>query len=601
MCGVAGTVGLDDRALAAVDAMCRQMHARGPDDNGVEVLDGAVLGSTRLSIIDPSPSGHQPMLDPDRGTALVYNGMLYNFRELRQELSALGELFRSDCDTEVVLRAYGRWGERCVERFRGMFAFAIWDNRKRRLFLARDRLGIKPLYYAETPTGLVFASQVKALLTGGLVAKRLSASALETYLAFGAVSEPQTAIDGVSALSAGHTAVFENGALSTSRYWHPKPEPHDDGDRDEAHVLHELLADSVNEHMVSDAPLGVFLSGGLDSSLLAALAAQSTPHVRTVSVEFDQPESAENRYARMVAERIGSDHVTVPFSAAELIATLPEAFDAMDQPSFDGINTYIVSRAAAQTGLKVAISGLGADELFDGYGYFRRVALLERARKLPRPLLRTLPAVGRLLPMRPDKLAYWSRSRTYPGGAYGLLRTLFLPPDVKSLTRANGSLTPASPSLFYPAADLYGQITALDLGHYTQNVLLRDTDAMSMANSLEVRVPYLDHRLVEHALRLPSHVKGHRKQLLARAADGLLPDKILTRPKHGFLVPFERWLRRELVAEVEATLAAPPAALDDVIDAGAARRVWADYRDGRGTWLRPWSLYALAKWTESLP
>ncbi len=292
MCGIAGALaGSVEDARAAVEAMCEQLIPRGPDDHGIATSSGergsASLGSRRLAIIDPSPAGHQPMVDAERETTIVFNGMIYNFGDLRERLSAEGEPFVSDCDTEVVLRAYGRYGRDCVRHLRGMFAFAVWDERRRELFLARDRLGIKPLYYTERDGWFLFASQVKALLRTGRVPAELSAPALDTYLAFGAVSEPLTAIEGVSALPAGHTALVREGTVTVARYWEPPAEPDASlAAQDAADELCAVLEDTVRRHLVSDAPLGVFLSGGLDSSLVAALAAQASSRVRTVSVAF---------------------------------------------------------------------------------------------------------------------------------------------------------------------------------------------------------------------------------------------------------------------------------------------------------------------------
>ena len=604
MCGIAGTVGVErGLAVRAVEAMSARMWARGPDDGGVEHLGRAVLGSRRLAIIDPSPGGHQPMRDPERGTTIVFNGMTYNFRDLRERLARDGVRFQSDCDTEVVLKAYGRYGAACVEHIRGMFALAVWDERDSSLFLARDRLGIKPLYYARRGSSLAFASQVKALLASGLVEPALSLPAIRTFLAYGAVSEPLTAIDGVVALPAAHRATFRDARLEVERYWEPPEGAEVEVDEVEAaRELRALLEDVVRRHLVSDAPLGVFLSGGLDSSLLAALAARETRHVRTVSVVFGDSSLSEREHMERVAHRIGSAHVWAPLSADDLLRWTDDAFDAMDQPTFDGINTYVVSRAAAQTGLKVALSGLGADELFDGYGYARRVALLERARRLPAPVT---AAAGHALAVAGDrpqaaKARAWLVERPEPGSSYEFLRRLFLPAEVVSLVRddsRNG--TPEPPRL--AAAARAAEVARLDLANYMRNVLLRDTDAMSMANSLEVRVPYLDHPFVERVLRLPPRlVAGRDKALLASAARDVLPIGTLERRKQGFVLPLAAWMRGPMRDGVEETLARPPDALAGLLDEREVARVWDGFaRDGR-RWLRPWSLFALYRWTETI-
>ena len=585
--------------------MCESMIPRGPDDAGAEMFHTGdrrvVLGSRRLAIIDPSLAGHQPMRDPERGTTLVYNGMIYNFRELRARLEAEGERFSSACDTEVVLRAYGRYGADCVRHLRGMFAFAVWDEGERTLFLARDRLGIKPLYYALAEGRLLFASQVKALLRSGLVPPTLSVAGLCSYLAYGAVGEPLTAIEGVLALPAAHRAVLRDGRLEVERYWQPPDEETSAAPRGEAlEELQALLNDSVRRHLVSDAPLGVFLSGGLDSSLLAALASRHTKHVRTVSVIFDDPAFAETRYMESVAEHIGSEHVALRLRPDDLLAWLDDAFEAMDQPTFDGINTYVVSRAAAETGLKVALSGLGADELFDGYGYVGRVRALERARHLPRSVTRLAArSASSLIPgKRGDKASAWLRGEI--DSSYDLLRRLFLEYDVRRLRGGVDRDEVQMPARITSGTGLYHQVSELDLTHYMKNVLLRDTDAMSMSCSLEVRVPYLDHPLVEWALRQPERVKGRRKALLAAAAADLLPSEVLTRGKHGFLLPFDTWMRGELAQEIRTTLMSPPAAITSLLNPTEIIDTWRAYADGRSSWLRPWSLYALCRWIETL-
>ncbi len=604
MCGIAGATGLDPAsARAAVEAMCEHMVPRGPDDGGIEAAGPeTVLGSRRLAVIDPSPAGHQPMRDPERGTTLVFNGMIYNFRELRAQLQTEGERFSSDCDTEVVLRAYGRYGADCVRHLRGMFAFSVWDERDRTLFLARDRFGIKPLHYSFRDGGrLVFASEVKALIRTGLVPPKLSADGLRSYLAFGAVAEPLTAIEGVLALPAAHRAVLRDGTLTLQRYWEPPAEEVSTLSHGEAvEELRALLNDSVRAHLVSDAPLGVFLSGGLDSSLVAALASRYTDRVRTVSVVFDEPTFSEGRYMESVAKRIGSEHIALHLRPKELIEQFDDAFEAMDQPTFDGINTYVVSRAGAETGLKVALSGVGADELFDGYGYVGRVRALERIRRLPGPLTRLVASpVSRLFPgERRDKAAAWLRREVE--SSYDLLRTLFLESDVRRFAGRTGRDGVPGSARISSGTSLFHQVSELDLTNYMKNILLRDTDAMSMSQGLEVRVPYLDHPLVEWALRQPERVKGQRKALLVAAAADLVPSEVLSRSKQGFILPLHLWMGGRMRGEIDERFRHPPKTLAEMVDTHTVAEVWADYKANGLNWTKPWALYALARWVESL-
>jgi asparagine synthase (glutamine-hydrolysing) len=610
MCGIAGARGpVREDVERAVEAMCVHMVPRGPDEGDLATFDWGgrtlALGSRRLSIIDLSPAGHQPMTDDDRGTTIVFNGMIYNFEELRRRLEAEGERFVSHCDTEVVLRAYGRFGEDCVRHLRGMFAFAIWDARSSQLFLARDRLGIKPLYYRHGPRGqFLFASQVKSLVASGLVPVRLAPEAIRTFLDYGAVSDPLTALEGVCALPAGHTAVLGDGDLRVSRYWSFPGTSDLELQRGEARErLRELLVEAVRQHLVSDAPLGLFLSGGIDSSTLAGLAARETSHLRTVSIVFDDPAFSEEPYIDAVVRSLGSQHVRIELTATDLLDSFGAAFEAMDQPSFDGINTYAVSRAASETGLRVALSGLGGDELFDGYGQLRRVRRLELARRMPKPLrlAAARAANARLTGAPAAKSAAWLADGAFGrGSSYELLRRLFLPGEVLRLlpgARPDNRLAPQSVN---GHRDLYAQVSELELTNYTRNVLLRDTDAMSMANSLEVRVPFLDSELVEWVLRLPAETKaGERKAFLVEAVRDVLPPEILGR-KQGFLLPISAWMRRELRDQVSETLDSPPSAVAELLDPTVVSTVWRDFESGRGSWLRPWALYSLCRWAVSL-
>ncbi len=606
MCGIAGARASWHEARQAVEAMCEHMVPRGPDGGGLETFEQArralVLGSRRLAIIDPTPDGDQPMSDPERGTTIVFNGMIYNFRELRDRLATEGLSFTSSCDTEVVLKAYGHFGISCVQHLRGMYAFAIWDARTQRLVLARDPLGIKPLYYAQPRGAFLFASQVRTLLASGLGEPVLSRPGIESFLAAGAVSEPLTAVEGIRCLPAGHTAVLQGERLHVERFWTP-PEVVDGpaSVAEAAGELRPLLVDAVRTHLVSDAPLGVFLSGGVDSSIVAGLAARETKQLRTISVTFDDPNLSEERYMQLMTARIGGDHVSVRLQPRELLGWLDGAFDAMDQPTFDGINTYVVSRAAASTELKVAVSGLGGDELFDGYGHVERARRLELLRRVPAPLRQAAAhAAARLAPAREEKLFEWLRSDDADGRSYELLRRLFLDGEIHALLRNPTTRAVPRPDRVNSMGDLARQISLLDLTNYLRNVLLRDTDAMGMSQSLEVRVPFLDQPLVEWTLALPAAARGRRKELLVAAARDVLPPELANRPKQGFLLPLAGWMRRELRDEVDRTLGRPPEALAEIVDREVALRLWERYlADGR-RWLRPWALYALCRWTEEV-
>ncbi|HUZ82997.1 MAG TPA: asparagine synthase (glutamine-hydrolyzing), partial [Gaiellaceae bacterium] len=609
----AGTFGFrPEAAHDLISKMCVNMTPRGPDDSGVQTFvsdDACVgLGSRRLAIIDPSLAGHQPMIDEDRGLALVFNGMIYNFAELREHLLARGETFKSQCDTEVVLRAYGYYGRDCLQHLRGMYAFAIWDRRVRQVFVARDRLGIKPLYIFQAGGRVAFASQVKALLATAAVPFKLSPDAVESYLASAAVDEPLTIIDGVQALPAGHHATITAAGMTVERWWDFPASPDATVDRPAAvERLRELLRESVSLHLVSDAPIGVFLSGGLDSSLIASLAVERNAHVRTLSVTFGETEYSEQPFVDAVVKRLGTDHVDVRLSVDDLLMWSHDAFEAMDQPSYDGINVFAVSRAAAASGLKVALSGLGADELFNGYGFADRVVQFERLRRMPHLARAVFGAALAGLPgSRAVKPAAWLRGDLPSAAAYELLRRAFLPREIRQLMPGHdGRNLAGKPDEVRGGPNMTLELAVAELSSYMRNVLLRDTDAMSMSQSLEVRVPFLDDSVVDWSLRLPTATRGQApKSLLLEAAHDLVPPEVITRRKQGFVLPLDRWMRRDLHARMDDLFRSPPAVLHGLLDVRAVLDVWQRYLRGAAPplvssheWLRPWSLYVLYEWT----
>ena len=388
MCGIAGIIAPAERlSHGAVEKMVSRQRHRGPDDYGIETIAAGagvcMLGSCRLAIIDLSPAGHMPMADHETGNWLVYNGEIYNFRDLRQELENSGERFYSGTDTEVILKAYRHWGSDCVQRFRGMFAFALWDHARQELFLVRDRLGKKPLYYYQNAaTGIfLFASEVRALLASGLVERHLNPSALGAFLFNGFVVSPQTMIKDLRSLLPGYCMRVgcQGNIITMRRYWSlptedkiapPNPQWQEE--------IRAELAQAVKLRLVSDVPLGAFLSGGLDSSAIVALMAQSAGEVRTFSITFDESAYDESPFSRWVAHRFGTVHSEIRLDKESFQSQWQDALLAMDQPTFDGINTYCVARAAKESGLTVALSGLGADELFGGYPFFRSIPWLFR-------------------------------------------------------------------------------------------------------------------------------------------------------------------------------------------------------------------------------
>ncbi len=607
---------------------------RGPDDKGTVVIQAATsshieigLGSRRLAILDLSPLGHQPMQDEETGNWIVYNGEIYNFSELRARLQDEGARFVSRSDTEVLLKAYGRWGEKCLGQLRGMFAFAIWDAKRARLLLGRDPMGIKPLYYCSTGQYFLFASELRTLLGTGLIPRRLDPAGLVNYLNFGSVYDPITMIAGVSALEAGHYTVWENGRVTDSTYWDLATQGqsstaasylagNETARKGLENDVYATLDQAVRMQTVSDVPVGLLLSGGIDSSSLAGILSRAGIRLNTFSIIFREAESSEAEYARAAARAFASEHQEVMVSQRDVLDAIPYALKAMDQPTIDGLNTFLIARQTRAAGIKVALSGLGGDELFAGYSTFRDVPRMERFDRfwgrfpsiLRRPLLRMFAS------LTPDtdqnqKLAALGDGRDRALHPYFLARALFTPEqrdsllasvDQVALARANARLRE---SLRHARAlDPINRVAYLEARCYMLNTLLRDSDVMSMAHGLELRVPLIDHQLADKMLALPgswkldSHVP---KPLLIAALRGALPNEIVHRKKQDLTLPFERWLRENLRPGVEAALQnISQGPLGPLLDHDSVRQVWDDFLGQRTSWSRVWSLYVLERWCE---
>jgi asparagine synthase (glutamine-hydrolysing) len=632
MCGIFGIVSREgDVSRDVLTRALKCLAHRGPDDSGAVVVDGSSappcqlgFAHTRLSIIDLSPLGHQPMQDPATGNWIVFNGEIYNFRELRKELEGVGVEFKSHSDTEVILAAYRVWGESCLTRLGGMFAFVLWDAPRKRLLLARDPMGIKPLYYHQSEQIFIFASEVRTLLGTGLVLRKADPTGVLSYLAFGSVYEPWTIVEGVIAVPPGHVLTVENGSVSIREYWNPlqsfshsqsESAPQSGNGTATANRLPAILRDAVLSHLVSDVPVGVFLSGGIDSSALVAVLSHNGVRANTFSLVFQEEEFNEGQYSREIARRFGTEHHEISVSQQDTLAVLPEALCAMDQPTIDGINTYLVSAKTRAAGVKVALTGLGADEMFAGYSNFRRVPRMEvfskRVGRLPRLARRPLSASIALFAGKGDRsrklaeLATGHESVVHP---YFLVRMLFgtaerealfsitdYQASQQSLDRVLQESITESQCL-----DPVNRVSYLESHWYMRNTLLRDSDFMSMAHGLELRVPFLDRALVEACFRIPGDKKlrGDLPKSLLLASLGVeLPREIVNRPKRGFTLPFERWLRGEMRPVVEDALL--KSNWDQTsISASAVREVWNRFLAGETSWSRPWSLFVLARWCE---
>lgn len=617
MCGISGIFDLRAaRSIAPIrlQRMSAALIHRGPDGEGAMIEPGIALGHRRLAIIDPS-GGQQPLSDESGSVTVVFNGEIYNFQELMAELEARGHRFRTRCDTEVIVHAWRAWGEACLERFRGMFAFALWDRAERRLFLARDRLGEKPLYYTLTGDGLLlFASELRALLAGMTQTPDIDPLAVEDYFALGYVPDPKTIHAGIHKLPPAHCLSLRSGqAMPAPRaYWDLRfgAARRETGDTE---ALRAHLDAAVRSCLVSDVPLGAFLSGGVDSSGIVALMARALDRpVQTCSIGFAAPEADESRYAAMVAARYGTDHFTrrVEVDACALIDRIAQAYS---EPFADSsaLPTYLVSRLARER-VTVALSGDGADEVFAGYRRYAYHLHEERLKaRLPAPVRQAV--FGPLAAAYPklDWAPRWLRAKaTFEAlgqdAVGGYFRAVTYCPDVVrfglysgDLHRRLGGYRAIEVLRAHAAAagteEPLARAQYIDLKTWLPGAMLTKVDRASMANSLEVRAPFLDHRLVEWAagLAVADKVVGvSGKVLLKKALEPLLPREVLYRPKQGFSLPLAAWLRGDLAERLEE-LARPSAPLlgTGLFAPAGLRRLIDEHRSGRRDHARPlWAL-----------
>ena len=620
--------------------MVAAMHHRGPDDSGEFFSDNASLGMARLSIIDTSLCGHQPMSNPEKTIWIVYNGETYNFKEKRKHLEELGYHFRSTSDTEVILHLYEHYGNDCVLQMQGIFAFAIYDLRNRqypRLILARDSLGVKPLLYVKSGNRFIFSSEMKSILSSGLVSPKIDPEALRLLMTYGSIPQPLTFIAGVRMLLPGHRLIIENGTLFDEEYLTINEDtrlPEIEGSTYEELklLLRTSLEECVRKQMVSDVPVGAFLSGGIDSSIIVAIMARDCKHpVKTFSVGFERGSyhTDEADDAEVIAHKIGTDHTRVIVTGQEVAERIHHFASALDQPSVDGLNSYFVSLAASRL-VKVAISGTGGDELFAGYPWFIQAAKAEAFRSRH-------PFTARIL----TSCARFFQNNTFNKGVTGPFGRM-----IDHIRKQEGFLSGYSRNfLIFPARDIsrllssrvkaevhegheYSrdfffrevssdstvlQNVSIQLLHgYTQNQLLRDIDAVSMAHSLEVRVPLLDYRIVELALSLPDNTKlgdiskifsAHKsyrktgaKRILIDSCKDLLPHDIDLQEKRGFGMPFEIWLKGPLKDTMEDALSSESVLKRGLFEDDAVQQLKKHFYQGKVSWAQIWLLMIIELW-----
>ena len=603
MCGICGIAGFTDNRI--VSLMRDKLVHRGPDDRGIFNDIGVSLGHTRLSIIDLSEAGHQPMANEDGTIWITFNGEIYNFPDLRKDLENSGHVFKSNTDTEVIIHLYEQYQEKCVDFLRGMFAFVIWDKKNNRLFAARDRFGIKPFFYTISKSRFIFASELNTLLATGLIDKKINEQALSEYFQFGSVQAPYSLMEDVFQLLPGHYLIFENSRFTIHKYWEINLES-PLSNKTEAEIsreIREVLDETVRIHMVSDVTIGALLSGGLDSSVIVGLMSRnSNRKIETFSVVFEEKEYDEREYSRCVAEHFGTEHHEILLKQDDFIAQVPCILNSMDQPSYDLFNSYVISQAIRKSGVKVAFSGLGGDELFGGYPSFtylpkaskfikafklisesRQHQLFDRIINLvtARKLKKVLFAISRLQSLK---------------SLHSLQRMVFLPDEVKMIMNNKEFLSSRKePGSNY--LDKINLLSYLEITEYMQNTLLQDVDRMSMAHSLEVRVPFLDHIFVEGIFRIPGSLKigkDYHKRMLVKAVMDILPEKIYERNKKGFLFPFESWFSSSGKKHIEDIMSDKAIRRIEIVNFKAVKRIRDSFLNRKGSYTYPLFLTLLS-------
>ena len=611
MCGIAGIVAQRDQPVLAEElhAMCAALVSRGPDDEGAFVGHRAGLAMRRLSIIDLE-TGHQPVSNEDGSIWVVLNGEIYNYRQLRNELERRGHQFVTSTDTEVIVHLYEERGDDCVHALRGMFAFAIWDERRQRLMLARDRIGIKPLYYGTVAGRFIFASELKAVLQLPEVERRLNWQAVAHLLAYATTPSNESIVEGIRKLEPGHRLWLEpDKEPVVERYWELRFLP--DPQRSEEDTIEELRAkfrESVRYHLVSDVPVGAFLSGGIDSSaVVASMAMMATGRIKTFSIGFREQEFNELPYARLVAKRFGTDHHELVLEP-DILDLLDHFACDLDEPIGDdsAIPTYMVSRLASQQ-VKVVLSGDGGDELFGGYDSYVTEGRDRWARFLPATIRTLLAGVSGLLPEDARGKQFLEYLSKPDGERYLFANTLFRSGHQRELLTGEAREQVAAAQPERPRLDRFlgwkgHWLSALqdhDFRYYLPLDILTKVDRMSMAHSLEARVPLLDHSFVEFAATIPADWKWHQgrtKHIFIKSLRGLLPDEILDRSKKGFGVPLNRWFRGPLRPLVRELLLSDSCRKRGIFNEAYLNRLITRQEQGRSLDFHMWTLMSFELW-----
>ena len=560
MCGINGIVSFSNHVKEdVIHLMNNSLSHRGPDNSGSYNCDYVSLGHTRLSIIDLSENANQPIYSEDKRYVLIFNGEIYNFKNLKNKLDYN---FVTESDSEVVLAAFLKWKQNCLEKLNGMFAFAIWDSLKNELFLARDRFGIKPLYYYHSNEFFIFSSEIRSIINSGLIKPLISKNGLVNYLKFQTVFSPNTLIKDIYSLEASTYARLNySNLLKTNKYWKLNLSKYDLSKLTYDEIKNKIsfnLKESVRKRMFADVNSGVFLSGGLDSSVLVSIMRGLTDKkINTFNISFDESEFSESKYARIIANKFKTEHKEIVLSPKIFLENIREALADMDHPSGDGVNSWIVSKYTKEKGVKMVFSGMGGDELFMGYPFYSKIKYIfnfYKFFKIPHFIMRFIFVLLSpvLQSVNQKKFLQLLKIKSPDiSDIYKISRQNFLDEDISKLLKHKkiplDDLIKSEKLNLFPNK-IYSLITNLEFKNYLQNILLRDTDQMSMANSLEVRVPYLDHEFVELIVSIDDKYKDPKlsKKLLFDAFEDLIPNEIFDRKKMGFTFPWDSWIKNEL-------------------------------------------------------
>lgn len=615
MCGIAGIVGLSDleNANHKILLMTESLKHRGPDATGVFVDDGIAVGHLRLSIIDLSEAANQPFFDLSNRFAITYNGEIYNYREVKKLLPEYP--FRTDSDTEVILAAYEKFGAECLSYFNGMFAFAIWDFERQELFTARDRLGVKPFYYSQTADGIfIFASEIRALLNSQLIPRNLNKHGVYDYLMYQSVYAPETIVENIFQLQAGEFGIFTDGKFTKKTYWQIEKNSYCVISDNEANIkksVKELLLNSIEQRMISDVRLGAFLSGGIDSSAVVALMSEvSDRPIDTFSVNFAEEKFDESAFSNLISKKYNTNHTSIFLTADDFLNELPQALKAADSPSGDGVNTFVVSKATKNSGITVALSGLGGDELFAGYPNFLHWYKTQKSilPKIPSILRKSIAAAfSNSSNSKYQRIAdVFKADIMNLSNIYPMFRQVMSQQIVRDFYQNGDYQNSIQKQLKNKESDisrfpLLSQFSIAELLGYTQNVLLKDTDQFSMASALEVREPFFDYKLVEYVLRIPDEIKypAYPKSLLVESIYPMLPDEIVYRKKMGFVLPFDKWMRNELKDFCQNRI--DNLAARGIFDPDRLITKWQAFQNGKNgvLWSHLWHLVVLTEWLEN--